>query len=99
MAKTCDYAHQWFNTQGWKPFTFQKAVWAAVKRGQSGVLHANTGAGKTYALWFAALNRYASSTAPGTGDAPRRRKPVAPPLTVLWITPMRALAADSARAL
>lgn len=99
MAKTCDYAHQWFNTQGWKPFTFQKAVWAAVKRGQSGVLHANTGAGKTYALWFAALNRYASSTAPGTSDTPRRRKPVAPPLTVLWITPMRALAADSARAL
>src|SRR5690606_8255745 len=28
-----------------------------------------------------------------------RRKPAAAPLTVLWITPMRALAADTARAL
>ncbi|MDR8368880.1 ligase-associated DNA damage response DEXH box helicase [Pseudomonas lactis] len=95
MAKTPDFAKQWFATQGWKPFAFQKEVWAAVKAGQSGLLHASTGAGKTYALWFAALNRFAITRPPVTG----KRKPPAEPLTVLWITPMRALAADSARAL
>ena len=95
MAKTHDFAKQWFATQGWKPFAFQKEVWAAVKAGQSGLLHASTGAGKTYALWFAALNRFAITRPPATS----KRKPPAEPLTVLWITPMRALAADSARAL
>ncbi|WP_347170502.1 ligase-associated DNA damage response DEXH box helicase [Pseudomonas salmasensis] len=95
MAKTPDFAKQWFATQGWKPFAFQKEVWAAVKAGQSGLLHASTGAGKTYALWFAALNRFAITRPLATG----KRKPPAEPLTVLWITPMRALAADSARAL
>ena len=95
MAKNPDFAKQWFATQGWKPFAFQKEVWAAVKAGQSGLLHASTGAGKTYALWFAALNRFAITRPPVTG----KRKPPAEPLTVLWITPMRALAADSARAL
>ena len=59
------------------------------------MLHASTGAGKTYALWFAALNRFAITRPPATG----KRKPPAEPLSVLWITPMRALAADSARAL
>ena len=97
MGTSPDYAKQWFAHRGWKPFAFQKQVWAAVKRGQSGLLHASTGAGKTYAVWFAALNRFASSVTPA--EPPRKRKPVAQPLTVLWITPMRALAADTARAL
>ena len=95
MVKTHDFAKQWFAAKGWKPFAFQKDVWAAVKAGHSGLLHASTGAGKTYALWFAALNRFAITRPPATG----KRKPPAEPLTVLWITPMRALAADSARAL
>ena len=95
MAKPIDFAKPWFAAKGWKPFAFQKAVWGAVKDGQSGLLHASTGAGKTYALWFAALNRFAIARSPASG----KRKPPAEPLTVLWITPMRALAADTARAL
>ncbi|MBX3638470.1 MAG: DEAD/DEAH box helicase, partial [Rubrivivax sp.] len=51
--------------------------------GRSGLLHANTGSGKTYAVWFGAL----------------RRAREGPGLQVLWLTPMRALAADTARAL
>ncbi|MDQ0738988.1 ligase-associated DNA damage response DEXH box helicase [Pseudomonas sp. W4I3] len=95
MAKPVDFAKQWFATRGWRPFAFQKEVWKAVKDGQSGLLHASTGAGKTYALWFAALNRFAMTRPP----AASKRKAPAEPLTVLWITPMRALAADTARAL
>ncbi|WP_460117428.1 ligase-associated DNA damage response DEXH box helicase [Pseudomonas sp. S2_C03] len=97
MGTSPDYAKHWFTTRGWKPFAFQKQMWAAVKQGQSGLLHASTGAGKTYAVWFAALNRFASALA--AVEKPRKRKPPAEPLTVLWITPMRALAADTARAL
>ncbi|WP_339464409.1 ligase-associated DNA damage response DEXH box helicase [Pseudomonas sp. EA_65y_Pfl2_P74] len=97
MAKSPDLAKTWFSARHWKPFAFQKQVWAAVKNGESGLLHASTGAGKTYAVWFAALNRFARS-AP-TVETSRKRKPLAEPLTVLWITPMRALAADTARAL
>lgn len=97
MGTSPDFAKQWFTARGWKPFAFQKQVWTAVKRGESGLLHVSTGAGKTYALWFAALNRFGASVAPV--ETPRKRKPLAQPLTVLWITPMRALAADTARAL
>ncbi|WP_296948304.1 ligase-associated DNA damage response DEXH box helicase [uncultured Massilia sp.] len=78
----------WFAARGWKVFPFQRAVWKAALAGQSGLLHANTGAGKTYAVWFAALLRGASRT--------RRRHGG---LRVLWLTPMRALAADTQRSL
>ena len=60
--------------------------------GQSGLLHATTGSGKTYAVWFGALARAAALGVPLRGAS-------APPLGVLWLTPMRALAADSARAM
>ena len=82
----------WFARLGWRPFPFQREVWRAVHAGESGLLHASTGAGKTYAVWLAALDRFASQ--PCTS-----RKATTAPLTVLWITPMRALAADTARAL
>jgi ATP-dependent Lhr-like helicase len=78
----------WFAARGWKVFPFQRAVWHAALKGQSGLLHANTGAGKTYAVWFAALLR-------GANKSRRNRSG----LRVLWITPMRALAADTQRAL
>ncbi|MDM5178332.1 ligase-associated DNA damage response DEXH box helicase [Massilia sp. DJPM01] len=78
----------WFAERKWKVFPFQRAVWRAALAGESGLLHANTGAGKTYAVWLAALLR---------GALAGKRK--ASGLRVLWITPMRALAADTQRAL
>ncbi|WP_296261780.1 MULTISPECIES: ligase-associated DNA damage response DEXH box helicase [unclassified Pseudomonas] len=99
MPKTVNFAQRWFAGRGWKPFAFQKDVWAAVARGESGLLHASTGAGKTYSVWFGALNRFARAVPAAVDDKPRKRKPPAPSLSVLWITPMRALAADTARAL
>ncbi|WP_341521043.1 ligase-associated DNA damage response DEXH box helicase [Pseudomonas sp. G.S.17] len=99
MSRPTDFAQRWFSARGWKPFPFQKEVWSAVKRGESGLLHASTGSGKTYAVWFAALNCFAQANKAPPEDKPRKRKPPAAPLGVLWITPMRALAADTARAL
>ncbi|MBK4735749.1 ligase-associated DNA damage response DEXH box helicase [Noviherbaspirillum pedocola] len=78
----------WFDARGMAPFPFQREVWQAFADGKSGLLHAPTGAGKTYALWLGALLRgMRGQSAPGAG------------LRVLWITPMRALAADTLRAL
>lgn len=99
MSRPTDFAQRWFSERSWKPFPFQKEVWSAVKQGHSGLLHASTGSGKTYAVWFAALDRFAQAVKPPADDKPRKRKPPATPLSVLWITPMRALAADTARAL
>ncbi|MDO9074316.1 MAG: ligase-associated DNA damage response DEXH box helicase [Rubrivivax sp.] len=76
-------AEAWFSARGWTPFAFQREVWAAMAAGESGLLHATTGSGKTYAVWMGALMR-------GTG---------AVGLQVLWLTPMRALAADTTAAL
>ncbi len=89
----------WFAAQGWKPFTFQCEVWKALAAGQSGLLHATTGAGKTYAVWLGALMAFMTPADRPRKAAASTRKPVAAPLTVLWITPMRALAADTLRAL
>ncbi len=80
-------ADAWFAARGWQPFDFQRECWAAMQAGDSGLLHATTGSGKTFAVWLGALlrGRPASSATPG--------------LQVLWLTPMRALAADTTRAL
>jgi len=95
-------AERWFANRNWQPFPFQQQVWQAVHKGESGLLHATTGSGKTYAVWLGALNRFASPVANWSTEDPQPSakpsdKPA--PLTVLWITPMRALAADTARAL
>ncbi|MFM2068733.1 MAG: hypothetical protein RLZZ584_3642, partial [Pseudomonadota bacterium] len=57
--------------------------------GRSGLLHATTGAGKTLAAWFGALGVCRAEPQPPGCSGPR----------VLWITPMRALAADTTLAL
>ena len=97
-------SHAWFLAHGWQPFAFQQQVWQAVAQGKSGMLHATTGAGKTYAVWLAAIEHFAQKKTSATSKAinekpPTKRKPITQPLTVLWITPMRALAADTERAL
>ncbi|EKT4505574.1 ligase-associated DNA damage response DEXH box helicase [Pseudomonas aeruginosa] len=89
MPAATDLANAWFAKRGWKPFAFQRRVWAAVERGESGLLHASTGAGKTYAVWLAALR----------ACKPRPQGRQLAPIQVVWVTPMRALAADTARAL
>jgi len=76
----------WFKHRGWKPFSFQREVWREMARGTSGLVHAPTGTGKTLAAWLGALAR-ARSLGPGTG------------LRVIWLTPLKALAADTVRAL
>lgn len=74
---------RWFNARGWKPLAFQREAWAAYAAGKSGLIHAPTGLGKTLAAWLGPV------LAHGNEDG----------LRVLWITPLRALAADTVRSL
>jgi ATP-dependent Lhr-like helicase len=86
---------RWLAARGWKPFAFQDEVGNAILEGRSGMLHATTGSGKTYAVWLGILQALLRDHPP----AQPPRKPAAEPLRVLWITPMRALASDTTRAL
>ncbi len=79
----------WFETRGWEPFDFQTRVWQYYTEGKSGLLHAPTGLGKTYAVFGGPLLEALDSSSTAN---PR-------PLTVLWITPLRALANDTLEAL
>lgn len=82
-------AKQWFAGRGWKPLSFQREVWEAYGRGESGLVHAATGTGKTLSAWWGPLLEYLEE---GKSRA-------IPPLRVLWLTPLRALAADTREAL
>ena len=92
-------ATRWLAGRGWKPFAFQREVWKAMAQGRSGLLHANTGTGKTLAAWLGALQALRVPAPPPAPARSRAKAAPAPPLSVLWLTPMRALAADTTRAL
>src|SRR5687768_10667140 len=83
-------AESWLAARGWQPFEFQREVWRAVAEGRSGMLHATTGSGKTYAVWLGMLDELLRRHPPARG---------AEPLRAIWLTPMRALASDTTRAL
>ena len=87
-----DCVREWFARHEWEPFPFQEEVWRAYLAGESGLIHAATGTGKTYAAWMGPLLEWLR-------DYPAARRRPAAPLTVLWITPLRALAGDTEAAL
>ncbi|MEQ9012422.1 ligase-associated DNA damage response DEXH box helicase [Algiphilus sp.] len=69
-----------FDARQWQILPFQRAAWQAYADGESMLIHAATGQGKTLAAWLGPLAE--------ASDAQE-------PLRVLWLTPMRALAADT----
>lgn len=85
---------RWFAAKAWRPFPFQREAVAAARRGESGLIHAPTGVGKTLAAWLPAIDTWLAAH-PREADWPA---PPAP-LRVLWLTPLRALSHDTVRAL
>ena len=83
-----------FAERGWRPLPFQRTMWRHYLAGQSGLLHTPTGSGKTLAMFGGPLLQALVDPLP----VPARRSAVRP-LQVLWVTPLRALATDTARAL
>src|SRR5215216_1772270 len=90
---------EWFATRGWEPFQFQRDVWKAYLAGESGLIHAATGSGKTLAAWGGPLLEWLDENERPPRATGKTRRSTAPPLRVLWITPLRALAADTEQAL
>ncbi|HYE02154.1 MAG TPA: DEAD/DEAH box helicase [Phycisphaerales bacterium] len=114
----------WFADQGWTPFEFQRAAWEAFARGESGLINAPTGVGKTLAALGGPLATWMDAPDPGppgagpggtggevrpevapepvrgtAGERARRGRAQTAPLYLLWLTPMRALANDSAQSI
>jgi ATP-dependent Lhr-like helicase len=91
----------WFQHQGWKPLPFQRELWRRYLHGESGLLHTPTGSGKTLAAFGGALlEALRDSPASGTGTAKKPARKTSPrALKVLWVTPLKALATDTVRAL
>ncbi len=83
----------WLNSKGLQPFSFQEEAWQMHVEGLSGIVNAPTGFGKTYSVFLAVvidwINRYPQEYQTKTNSG----------LQLVWITPLRALAKDIARAM
>ncbi|WP_312398714.1 ligase-associated DNA damage response DEXH box helicase [Sphingobacterium sp.] len=77
-----------FESLGNPPFEFQVKTWDKYMRGYSGMVIAPTGFGKTFSVFMAVLIDYMNH--------PQRYQKG---LKLLWITPLRSLAKDLARAM
>jgi ATP-dependent Lhr-like helicase len=84
---------EWMNAEGRVPFAFQEEAWEQILAGRSGLVNAPTGCGKTFSVFLGALIDFINAhpedyrTRSGGG------------LQLLWISPLRALAKDIARAM
>ena len=92
IKKTKGYKQvkDWLKADSKKPFAFQEEAWDYYLKGYSGLVNAPTGFGKTYSIFLAvvieALNQH----------PPKGKKQN---LQLIWITPLRSLAKDLARAM
>lgn len=84
----------WFDSNRWEPFQFQREAWGAYAEGRSGLIHAPTGFGKTLSVWLGPVNDWLVKN---DGKWSSDQDPEA--IRVLWITPLRALASDTAESL
>jgi ATP-dependent helicase Lhr and Lhr-like helicase len=91
-------ARSWFTSQGRQPFEFQEAMWRAFWRGESGLLNAATGTGKTMAAWLGPLLE-ADAVSADAVSADAVSAHASAGIRVLWVTPLRALARDIVGAL
>ena len=95
MQKTVGYKKvlDWLKKDKKKPFDFQKEAWNHYLEGYSGLVNAPTGFGKTFSLFLAVIIE-------GINLAESKDKKKAKDrLQLIWITPLRSLAKDIARAM
>lgn len=78
----------WMQSASMVPFSFQKETWEKFEEGYSGIVVAPTGFGKTFSVFLALVIHYLN-----------HKEAYAPGLKLLWVTPLRSLAKDLARAM
>ena len=84
---------EWLTTKGYKAFVYQEQAWQQIINGQSGLVNAPTGTGKTFSVFLGAviqyINRYPKEYTAKSKNG----------LQLIWVTPLRALAKDIGRAM
>jgi ATP-dependent helicase Lhr and Lhr-like helicase len=87
QAELLKKGRDWFAEQGWQSFPFQEETWLAYLSGESGLVNAPTGSGKTYSLLVPIVLEY-------IGNNPNYITKPATGLQAIWITPIRALSKE-----
>src|SRR5258705_7992260 len=105
---------EWLSAKGLSPFRFQEETWQHIINGESGLVNAPTGCGKTFSVFLGALIDFINHHPdPDSYRDKKKSKQARPParagtdgdgpvgrgLQLLWITPLRALAKDIGRAM
>ena len=85
--------HEWMESCGLQPFTFQEEAWQHIANGRSGLVNAPTGCGKTFSVFLGALIDFINR------HPDKYRAKSHSGLQLLWVTPLRALAKDIGRAM
>ncbi len=80
-------------SKGMQPFSYQIECWQAISEGKSGMVNAPTGCGKTFSVFLGEMIRQINIS--HNNHHPLNTKSI----RLLWITPLRALAKDIARAM
>ncbi len=85
--------HQWLTAKSFEPFQFQLQTWQHIIDGNSGLVNAPTGCGKTYSVFLGSIIQFINEH-PNNYQAKSKNG-----LQLLWVTPLRALGKDIARAM
>ncbi|MFN3665773.1 MAG: ligase-associated DNA damage response DEXH box helicase [Sediminibacterium sp.] len=83
----------WLSSKGHKPFAFQEETWKHIIQGESGLVNAPTGCGKTFSVFLGTLINYINQHPTDFRSVKKNG------LQLLWVTPLRALAKDISRAM
>lgn len=84
---------EWLARKKQSPFLFQQQAWQHIINGQSGLVNAPTGCGKTFSVFLGALIDFINHHQKNYKSKSKNG------LQLLWITPLRALAKDIGRAM
>lgn len=95
LKKTKGYGiiKNWLATKERAAFPFQEQAWEQILENKSGLVNAPTGYGKTYSVFLGAVIQFINEY-PGNYQAKKNNG-----LRLIWITPLRALGKDIARAM
>ena len=88
---------KWLKSTKKKPFKFQTDAWEYYAEGYSGLVNAPTGFGKTFSMFLAVVIDELNNQQPVKNNSKKTKKVTG--LKLIWITPLRSLAKDLARAM
>src|SRR5215218_4601788 len=92
-GKGYSVVRNWLASKGYKPFAYQEEAWQHIINGESGLVNAPTGTGKTFSVFLGALIQFINQ------HPKDYRSKAKNGLQLIWITPLRALAKDIGRAM